>query len=188
MSTSAAEGLPIVPHMSGEFYAWLWWSSERQGSAFDLGAPVGPVDVWIDERLAFRNADDSKVSAVMTGENPSASLESRAALAGGKVLHEIRLGIRREDREFFVTLKGPAMHLTGLKLPAVVTDGGDEVVFERVHLYDEACFVLAALLRQYAVVRTGPAWQDEVLPGLHAWILGRAEPSPSGRRDPTAAP
>jgi hypothetical protein len=160
--------------MAGEFYAWLWWASERRGSSFELGSPVGQVDVWVDERLAFRNADDTKVNAVMTGENPAASLEARAALAGGKVLQEIRLGIRREDREFFVTLKGPSMHLTALKLPQVVTEGGEEVVFERVHLYDELCFVLGALMQQFARQRTGSEWQDEVLPGLHAWILGRA--------------
>lgn len=171
--SDVAEGLPIVPHVASEFYAWVWWSSERLGSNFQLGPPVGPVDVWVDERLAFRHADESKVAAVMTGENPAASLEARAALAGGKVLHEIRLGLRREDREFFVTLKGPAMHLTALKLPAVVSEGGEEVVFERVHLYDELCFVLGALLRQFAEVRTAPAWQSDVLPGLHAWLLGR---------------
>ena len=111
--TKVPEGLPIVPHLSGEFFAWLWWTSEQRGSSFDLGPPVGAVDVWVDERLAFRNAEETKVSAVMTGDNPSASLEARAALAGGKILQEIRLGLRREDREYFVTLKGPAMDLAG---------------------------------------------------------------------------
>jgi hypothetical protein len=160
--------------VAGEFYAWIWWSSEQLGSAFALGAPVGDVDVWVDEKLAFRNAEDGKIAAVMTGENPAGSLEARAALAGGKVLNEIRLGVRREDREYFVTLKGPAMHVTALKLPQVVVQGGEEVVYERVHLYEELCFVLAALLRQFAHRRTGPDWESSVLPELHAWIVGRA--------------
>lgn len=167
------EGLPVVPHLAGEFYAWLWWRSEVQGSAFDLPAPVGSVDVWVDERLAFRNADEGRVSAVMTGDNPAGTLEARAALAGGKVLHEIRVGIRREDREYLVTLKGPAMHMTALKLPQVVTEGDAELVFERIHLYDEVCFVLASLYRQFAEIRCGAAWQEEVVPGLQDWLLGR---------------
>jgi hypothetical protein len=170
---SEAEGLPVVPHLAGEFYAWLWWSSERNGSAFDLDQPVGLVDVWVDERLAFRNAEEAKVSAVMTGENPAASLEARAALAGGKILQEIRLGVRREDREYFVTLKGPAMHVTSLKLPQVVKEGGAEVVYERIHLYDELCFVLGGLMQAFSALRTSDAWEEEVLPSLHAWILGR---------------
>jgi hypothetical protein len=177
---SDAEGLPIVPHVAGEFYTWLWWASERQGSTFDLGSPIGTVDVWVDERLAFRNVDDSKISAVMTGQNPAATLEARAALAGGKVLQEIRLGIRREDREYFVTLKGPAMHFTALKLPQVVKEGGEEVVYERIHLYDEVCFVISGLFRRFADVRTQPEWQADVLPGLHDWILGRVSPDADG--------
>jgi hypothetical protein len=68
---------------------------------------VGAIHLWVDDRLAFRRPEDTKVTAVMTGENPAASLEARAALAGGKVLQEIRVGLRRDDREFFFTLKGP---------------------------------------------------------------------------------
>ncbi|MEZ4237501.1 MAG: hypothetical protein R3F59_15420 [Myxococcota bacterium] len=173
MSAAVPEGLPVLPHLASEFYAWVWWRSEAQGSAFDLGPPVGPVDVWVDERLAFRNVEDGKVTAVMTGENPAGTLEARAALAGGKVLQEIRLGIRREDREYFVTLKGPAAHLTALKLPQVVTEGDAELVFERMHLYDEVNFVVAHLFRAFAAARSGAAWQSEEMPGLHEWLLGR---------------
>lgn len=168
-----AEGLPILPHVASEFYTWLWWASEKNGAAFDLAPPVGAVDLWVDERLAFRSPEETKIVAVMTGENPAATLESRAALAGGKVLQEIRLGLRREDREYLLTLKGPAMHLTALKLPQVVVEGGEEVLYERIHLYDEVCFVLAGLLQEFARLRTGETWQSEVLPALHDWVLGR---------------
>lgn len=173
--SETAEGSPIIPHLAGEFYTWLWWSSECLGSSFDLGSPWGHVDLWVDERLCFRNSDDTRVSAVMTGENPAATLEARAALAGGKILQEIRLGLRREDREYFFTLRGPAMHMTALKLPQVVKEGGEEVFFERIHLYDELCFLLSGLLTRFGKVRTGADWQSEVLPGLRDWILGRIE-------------
>lgn len=166
------DGLPILPHVACEFYTWLWWSSEQNGAVFDLPDPVGRVDVWVDERLAFRNPDDTRVSAIMTGENPAATLEARAALAGGKVLQELRLGMRRDDREYFVTLKGPAMHLQGLKMPVVVVEGGEEVLFERMHLYEEMCFVLGALFRRFAEQRTGPTWEGETLPALQGWIGG----------------
>jgi len=166
------EGLPVLPHVAGEFYAWLWWSSETQGAHFELPEPVGAVELWIDERLAFRNPDDTKVSAVMTGDNPAASLEAKAALAGGKVLQELRLGLRRDDREFLFTLKGPSMHLQSLKLPQVVDDGDEEILFERIHLYDEVVFVVQGLFASFARVRTSDTWADEVLPGLHDWVLG----------------
>jgi hypothetical protein len=65
------------------------------------------------------------------------------------------------------------MHLQATKLPQVVTEGGEEVLYERVHLYEELCFVLAGLFRAFSDVRTGPTWQEEVLPALHDWILGK---------------
>lgn len=167
------DGLPIPPHLAGEFYAWLWWRSEQDGAVFDLPEPVGRVDLWVDARLAFRNPDDTRVSAVMTGENPAATLEARAALAGGKVLQELRFGMRRDDREYFATLKGPAMHLQGLKIPQVVTEGGEEVLYERMHLYEEVCFVLAALFRAFGEERASAAWESDTVPALRAWIAGQ---------------
>ncbi|MEN0063531.1 MAG: hypothetical protein AAGA48_15380 [Myxococcota bacterium] len=171
---SEAEGLPILPHTAGEFYAWLWWASEQQGATFDLAEPVGRVELWVDERLAFRTPDDTKLIAVMTGDNPAATLEARAALAGGKVLQEMRVGIRRDEREFLATLKGPAAHLHAVKLPQVVADGGEEVLYDRIHLYEELCFIIEGLFREFARVRTSDIWSDEVLPALHGWILGKS--------------
>jgi len=169
---SADDGLPVLPHLASEFYTWLWWSSETRGSHFSLQAPVGDIDLWVDARLAFRNPDDTKLTAVMTGENPGNTLEAKAALAGGKVLSELRLGLRRDDREYLFTLKGPAMHMQGLKLPQVVDQGGEELVFERMHLYDEVVFVVEGLFRQFSAVRTSDAWAEDVLPALHDWVLG----------------
>ena len=172
MSEEEQDGLPILPHLSSEFYAWLWWASEVKGSVFELGDPVGPVELWVDERLAFRNAGDTKVSAVMTGEASSTSLEARAALAGGKVLQELRVGFRRDDREFSVTLKGPAMHTTSLKIPQVVSDGIDEVLYDRMFLYAEATMVLGGLYSLFSRLRISEEWDSEVLPTMRGWIWG----------------
>ena len=168
-----AEGLPILPHISGEFYIWFWWASERQSTVFDLPDPIGRVEAWVDARLAFRLPSDSKVSAVMTGENPANTLESRAALAGGKVLNDVRMGIKRDDREFMVNLKGPAIHLVAAKLPQVVKEGGEEAIFERMHLYEELCLIISGLFQEYARVRSSTAWDKEIVPALRRWVAGQ---------------
>ena len=168
----STEGLPTPSHLASEFYAWLWHASEVQSGYFALPDPVGPVDVWVDERIAFRNPEEQKVAAVMTGENPSATLEARAALAGGKVLQDLRVGVRRDDREFFVTLKGPSMHFQGLKLPQVVRDGGEEVLLDRMHLYEELCLVLAGLFDHWSVLRRSAEWETEIRPSLQSWVSG----------------
>ena len=95
MSEEKEELLP--GHIASDFYLWLWYRSETGGGHLDLGEEV-EVDFWVQERLSFRVVGEQRVSAVMTGEHPSGSPEARAALAGGKVLRDIRLALRREDQ------------------------------------------------------------------------------------------
>lgn len=168
------EGSPVLPHLATEFTTWLWWASERQEGHFELPGKAGGVTVWVDQRLTFRNPDENKVTAVMTGENASTTMEARAALAGGKVLQEVRLGFRREEREFLLTLKGPELHLAALKLPQVVGGGGEEAVRDRMFLYEEAHLVVGALFRVFAALRTSPEWEAEVLPELRAWVVAES--------------
>lgn len=165
-----SEATPIPQHMASEFYTWLWWSSEQKGGAFDLPDPVGRVVVWVDDRLAFRRPDDTKVTAVITGENPSTTLEARAALAGGKVVHELSIGVTRDEREYFATLKGPEVHMTKLKLPQVLSEDASEAVTDRMFAYEEFVFIVAGLLGEYSGLRASSAWGGEVLPAMKAWL------------------
>ena len=114
------------------------------------------------------------VFTVMTGESPSTTLEARAALAGGKVLNDIRLGIRRDDREFVVTLKGAGMHLQSIKLPQVMSETPDEAVFDRMFLYEELCFIIKGLFQNFSSMRSGEVWGREVLPNMRSWIMGES--------------
>lgn len=168
------DGLPIIPHLAGEFYVWLWWASEVQSASMVLEDPVGSVDVWVDERLAFRIVGETKVTAVMTGEASSTSLEARAALAGGKVLQEIKVFLRRDDREFTVTLKGPEMHLTAVNLPQVMSDGQEEALYDRMFLYSELTMIVGALFNDFARKRTSEAWASEIVPAMRQWVWAQA--------------
>lgn len=169
----SAQPTPIPAHLGAEFLTWLWWTSETTGGRFELPQPVGTIDVWVDDRLAFRQPSDTKITAVMTGENPAHALEARAALAGGKVLQDLRLGIRRDDREFFATLKGPGLDVGGLKLPQVLSDSQDEVVFDRMFLYEEFHMIISGLFRAFSDVRGTGAWRSEVVPAVRTWLVGR---------------
>jgi len=164
-------GTPLVPHITSEFLLWLWWYSEHREGLFRLSDPVGDVTLWIDDRLAFRRPSDSRLTAVMTGDNPSASLEARAALAGGKVLHELRIGMKRDEREFFVTLKGPSLHFQATKLPPVVEKGEEEPIHSRLYFYDELALIVGALFQHFGELRTSEEWSD-VVPLIQAWVAG----------------
>lgn len=168
---SARETVP--PHVASEFYLWLWYTSETAGGTLDLGEE-GAIVFWVDDRLSFRATGEDKVSAVLTGEAPATTPEARAAVLGGKVLRDIKLALRREDREYTVTLRGAGIDVSGAKLPGVVKGGEEaELVYERMFLYEELHWMVNALFRRFAGERATPAWTDTVLPAIRAWISER---------------
>jgi len=178
------EGLPTLPHLGSEFMLWLWYESEQTGGQFafttpqegdevELGA-LGSVELWVDERIALRNRNDTRISAVLTGMNPSTTLESRAALAGGKVCQELRVGIRSDDREFFVTLKGPALWSHSAALPQVVSglgEGWEGTVLDRLALIEEMDMLIGLLFNEYCTRRLSASWA-ETFDKLSRWVLG----------------
>ena len=171
---------PALPHLVTEFFAWLWYASERDGGTFALDD--GTVfTFWVDDRLSFRLPDEDKARAVLTGESAAATLEARAALAGGKVVRDLRLALRREEREYAVTLKGLHLDLAGAKLPAELkaSDAQEEVLYERMFLVDELWFMVGALYGRFAQERAGGAWASEHLPAMRRWASG-IDDAPSG--------
>ena len=139
---------PVLPHLAGEFLLWLWWTSDRQSGVFELGDPWGTVELWVDARLVFEGGESG--SATVTGENPATSLEAKAAVAGGKMPKEIRFGMRRDDREFLFSLRGPMLDIASAKVPQVVKGDGPEALYDRMYLYEELSGVVASLLAQFA--------------------------------------
>ncbi len=168
------QATPIPAHLGSEFLLWLWYTSEVQQGRFDLAAPAGRVDVWVDDRLAFRQPTDLKVTAVVTGENPALAPEARAALVGGKVLQDLRLGIKRDDREYAVTLRGAALDVAALKLPQALADRTDEAVADRMFLVEELQLVVAALFTAFASARGTDAWTRQTVPAIRTWLVAGA--------------
>jgi hypothetical protein len=166
----ADEPTPVLPHLASEFLLFLWWSSENPSSPLDLGEEIGSVDLWVDTRISFKTPGESKAAAVLTGENPSAALEARAAVAGGKVPQELRFGIRRGENEFFVTLRAPSLDFVAVQLPQVVQGGGEEALYDRMFLFEDLLRIVRAMFVAFSHRRAGPEWEAKVLPALRAWI------------------
>jgi hypothetical protein len=168
---TGAEGIP--PHVASEFYLWLWYTSDTSGGTLPLG-DEGEVQFWVDDRLAFRAAGEDKVSAVLTGENPGSSLEARAAVRGGKVLRDVRLAVRREGREYTVTLRGPGVEITAARVPGLLKGGDEaELLYERMFLYEELHWLVAQLFRRFAEERVSEGWRTRTVPALRAWLVTR---------------
>jgi len=164
---------PALPHLATEFFAWLWYASERDGGTFDLGD--GTVfTYWVDDRLSFRLPDEDRARAVLTGESAAATLEARAAIAGGKVVRDLRLALKRVEREYAVTLRGVHLDLQAAKLPTELKSGDqpEEVLLERMFLVDELWFLVGALYKRFAQERTSAEWDTLHLPAMRRWAAG----------------
>jgi len=172
MDDTVGEGVP--PHVASEFYLWLWYTSDGNGGTFTF-EDGSVAQCWVEDRLAFRSAGEEKVSAVLTGESPGTTPEARAAVRGGKVLRDVRLAVRRSDREYSVTLRGPAVELAGAKVPGLVRAGDEaETVYERMFLYEELHWVVAQLFRAFGRERASQGWRESVVPAMRAWLEARA--------------
>lgn len=169
---SAIEPTPTPTTLGSEFYLWLWWQSEQSGGKFSVGESGERIELYVDDRLAFRIPGEIKVTAVLTGDNASESVEAKAALFGGKILQELRVRLRRDDRDFLVTLKGPEVHLTRVKLPQVLGDNEFEVILDRMSSYDELAYLVGELFTAFSTVRASADWASEIEPQLRAWVEG----------------
>lgn len=164
----ATELLP--PHVSADFYLWLWFKSENLGGRFTLD-DGSALEVYLDDRLALRDAGEERPTTLLTGDSPGTTPEARAAVNGGKVPKELRLLMRREDREYRVTLRGERVGIAGAKLPTQVKTGEvAEVLMDRMFVYEELHWLVACLLRQFAAERVAESWRAEVVPAMRLWL------------------
>lgn len=140
---------PFPAHLGSEFLLWLWWRSELDDASFPLPAPVGRVSAWIDGRIVFRTSTGAKPAVVLTSENPSSSREAKVTLQTGKVLHEVCIGVKRDDREYLAIIQADGT-VKGLKMPQVLSEKEEEAVIDRLFLYEEFMLILKALFAKFS--------------------------------------
>ena len=192
------ESNPLEGHefnLGSEFLAWLWHQSEERDGCFrlaqapqassdseyeeaptvveDLGEPAEPgeqIVLWLDNKMILRDVEDIEQpgTTTMVGVAPSATVEAKLAVRGGKRPVEARLGIRRGDLEWYLSLRaGPAgLELAGLKLPTEVKQPGEAMIYERMFLLEFVSSTIKSLFRRFFELRTSERW-----PGLiEGWI------------------
>lgn len=164
----ATELLP--PHVSADFYLWLWYQSENLGGRFTLEDGTA-LECYLDDRLALRETGEERPTTLLTGDSPGTTPEARAAVLGGKVPKELRLLLRRDDREYRVTLRGERVGIAGAKLPTQVKTGEvAEVLMDRMFVYEELHWLVACLLRQFAAERVQESWRTAAVPAMRTWL------------------
>lgn len=186
----AAAGQALPPDLEDpgrEFLTWLYWRTDQEGGRFEL-RKSGEVIVWVDDKMLFKDPADGPAqpgasaraegrasgakaaSCSLAGGDPARAPEARAALAGGKRLSKVKLGLKRGEREWAFTIDGETLDLAALKLPALLTGQEDEKLYERLALLEEAAFVIDELFGEYAKARLSDHWEKKDRAWIHRWI------------------
>lgn len=155
--------------LASEFALWLWWQTECL-STFELAG--GPVDVWIDDAMTFRSVEDQPVTNAFKGGAPSTTPEAKLSILSGKGIRQMRIGVCRGESEWAATLlTGPAgISLAGVRLPCVVKEGIEEMIYERIFLLDALHGIVAELLARFIAARSGE-WAP-VADEIQSWLMG----------------
>lgn len=155
-----------------EFLLWLWYRSEREFGAFNL--PDGPTDLWFDDKLTFLAQDEKRIVSSFNGGAPSTTPEAKLSILSGKVISEAKLGLRRGENEwsFLLRVRGGELQLHGLKVPAILKEGAEEMIYERMYLVDVVNIALQSLFERFFRERIDERWKTEIVPDMSRWLMG----------------
>ncbi|GAB4252943.1 MULTISPECIES: hypothetical protein [Deferrisoma] len=157
-----------------EFLTWLWFRIEEGGGEVPVPG-LGTATLWIEERLTLGSLEtDSKENILKNGE-VARSAEAAAALAVGKKVQEVRLGLSVNDREYEFTLRGDTFDLASGKIPPVEADpdeGWHGTALVRLGLAREIWDVLDGLYREFVGLRMSSDWPQTVA-AMADWIAGK---------------
>lgn len=173
----------LLPHTLSDFLLWLWWKSETQEGRFET-PDAGIIDAWVDDRVVTRE-EASKRRSTLQAEHVSQERAAGAALLSGQVVTEARIGLRREGREYTFTLKGSGFTLATAKLPTECKGAEDEVLYERMYLYEDLVFALGELYRLFLAERLDAhGWAAWSAPSMQAWAAAMAQAGTTENADP----
>ena len=155
--------------LGGEFLLWLWFSRDVTGGEIYIKGR-GAVLVSLETQIALADplAEREKVS--IRGIDPFGGAEASEALSTGKLPRKVGLRVVFEQSEWVMTIDSNTLALSGVKLPAQVSQGSEELFYERMRLLEQIHDLVTALYGHFLGVRLSPAWASDVAPALRAWV------------------
>jgi hypothetical protein len=152
-----------------EFLVWLWYESEAREGVLPLSTGEA-CELWLEEQLTLVGNESEKTESKLKAAMPSASPEAKEALRQGKLPIKAKVRVCRGQQTWAFVLNADTLGLSGVKIPALLTEENDERFYERMDLVENIEAILEDLLGTFLVVRTSEAWGTTVLPAMRRWI------------------
>lgn len=157
--------------LGGEFVLWLWLSRDVTDGLIQL-PNHGSVEVFLESALTLVDPLADKERVNIRGVDPCSTLEADQALRRGKLPRKVGLRVVFEQNEWICALDASTFALSGVKLPALLSEGEEEHFHERMRLFEQLHDLLQRLYRHFLGVRLSPAWDAELLPAMRRWLGG----------------
>lgn len=158
----------MPPQTMGEFFRWLWEQDKRGAGEIDVEGST--LQWWVDDLVKFSDTPGGAVTSSMRPHN-TAVPALLASVAYGDTLAALRVVLRRDDREYVVTLT-PSLHPVGAKMPVQVKTGdAGERLYDVMFVAEELHYLIASLWRTFAEIRTSSRW-GQANGSARAWLNG----------------
>ena len=142
-----------------EFLMWIWYEGEQRDSLFHVGDD--DVEVSFDDQLVLEANLAEAEQSRLKGGAPAYSPEARKALQFGKRVSKAKMRVAKGEREWIFTIDADSFLMTGIKIPAVLSEAEDDKFYERMYLIEELDQVWFGLYRQFLELRLGDDWSAE---------------------------
>ena len=157
--------------LGGEFMLWLWFSRDVLDGLLEIPGQ-GTIELALESALTLVDPLTEKEKVAIRGFDPLSSQEAEHALLRGKLPRKVALRIGFEQNEWIATLDAASFALSGVKLPALLSEGEEEHFHERMRLLEQLHDLVQGLYRHFLSVRLTPEWQDLLLPEMRRWLHG----------------
>jgi len=159
------EAIEAARFLGREFILWLWWAT-----TVDAPLPDGIV-VELCGALTLERVGAEVERTAMRGVAPSSQAEAMDALRDGKMPTSARLYVTQNEKHWSFVLHADRLVLTGLKVPALLTDKEDDGLAERLQLTRDIEGHVDALFAAFVRLRTSDDW-PAVATTMRAWVRG----------------
>jgi hypothetical protein len=161
--------------LGSEFLLWLWFSQDALDGLLKL-PKLGPVAVTLGTQLMLIDPLKPPESVHVRGMDPCGSSEAEQALHQGKLPRKVGLRLTFEDNDWVFTLDATTLGVTGVKLPALLSEGEEETFHERMRLFEQMHDLVQALYGRFLAVRLSPVWDSDVAPSMRRWLADGTMP------------
>lgn len=157
--------------LGGEFALWLWFSRDVLAGALELPG-LGKVELALESSLLLVDPLTDTERVLVRGFDPLGSLEAEHALLVGKLPRKVGLRLVFEQNEWVATLDAASFVLSGVKLPALLSEGEEEHFHERMRFLEQLHDLVQGLYRQFLGVRLSSQWDATLVPAMRRWLRG----------------